>query len=144
MIFEGINIQTATLEELKEMELGHVAKQLLALAETKRLCSLEGKEVIAEYGLKGNFDEVVRQLDDYSLEVEAVGFIDEERPDIIRRKVRLCLHRDKTETEIEYQGIHEAVCAGDKEKVIDLANQAVMMANAAHDNKMCECFTNSL
>ena len=142
MIFDGIDLQTCSLEELKEMELGHVATKLLELAKSKRLCSLEGKEVLAEYDLKGTFSDVVRQLDNYSLEVDAMGCTEQDREEIILRKTRLIMHRDMKETSIEYEAIREAISAGDQQKVTDLADQYIMMANIAHDNKMCECFTN--
>jgi len=144
MIFDGINLETCTLEELKEMELGHVANKLLELATSKRLCSLEGKEVLAEYQFKGTFKEVVKQLDDYSLEIDALGLTEKDRKDIIMGKIRLLTHRDMKKASVEYEAIREAIEEGDEDKVTDLTNQYVIMANIAHENKMCECFTNSL
>lgn len=142
MQFDEINLLTATLDEIKQMELGHVAYQLLEVAETKRLCSIVGREILAEYKFKGNFDEVVRQLNEYSLKVESTKFTENDRSEIIARKLRLMLHRDLSYLDVQHQAITEAVSMQDHDKVIDLACQTYMLSTIAHDQKMCECFTN--
>lgn len=156
MNFENINLETATDEELLEMELGHVAIQLIALGMSKRLCSLEGREVIAEYGLKGNFDDVVQQLNMYSEALEEIGIVQGSREAIIERKMDLMEHRatadsdDKREAE-KLATIMEAIKTRDPKHVIEttLAQDASsdiddikIRQDALHEAKLCTCYTN--
>lgn len=142
MKFNGVDYSTVTLEELKNEELGHVAIQLLDLAETKRLCSITGREVIAEYGFKGTFNQVVEQLNEYSLHIEKEGLTEEDRKNITMRKLKLDLHIEMEGSEEHTQEMLKAIKKNDESLVIDMALQKHMLQKILHDQGMCECFNN--
>lgn len=158
MIFDNLDLDTATNEEILEMELSHVAYQLLAMGMNKRLCSLEGREVIAEYGFSGNFDDVVHALNMYSEMLEDLGVCDDAREGIIKRKEALIAYRATADSDDKYEAgklttIMEAIKTRDPEHVIatTLAQNAgtnpnsadvQIRQNALHDAKMCVCYTN--
>lgn len=162
MEFNGINLNEATLDQLQEIELEHTSSLLLRLGMTGRLCSWEGKEVIAEYGLEGNFDEVVEQLKLYHEAIEDIGFDEITARCMIARKQILLEYRENmdsdTKQEMEkYNAVLEAVRSNEtdpikkRDQIIATAlekNQSNESQNvqlrmeALHDAGMCECFTN--
>lgn len=142
MMFDGTDLETASLEEVKEIELAHVAMQLLSLAQTKRLCSITGKEVLAEFRFKGNFNEVVQQLNLHSALTEDCEMTEESRALIIKRKKRLLEHMEKCDSDVQTSAMLEAIHQKDPMQVIDLASQKHMLNDILHEQGMCECFTN--
>ena len=142
MMFDGTNLETASLDEVKEIELAHVAMQLLSLAQSKRLCSITGKEVLAEFRFKGNFDEVVQRLNLHFALTEDCEMTEDGRALIIKRKKCLLAHMDKCDHDVQTNAILEAIHQKDPMQVIDLASQKHMLNNILHEQGMCECFTN--
>jgi|GEM_PF-6183002 hypothetical protein len=142
MIFDGTDLETASLNEVKEIELAHIANQLFSLAQTKRLCSITGKEVLAEFRFKGNFDEVVQQLNLMSALTEDCAMTEEGRTLIIKRKKRLLAHMESCDSDVQTTAMLEAVRSNDPMLVIDLASQKHMLNDILHEQGMCECFTN--
>lgn len=156
MIYDGINLNEASLEELRNMEIEHVATQLLALGLTKRLCSMEGREIIAEYNISGDITEVANRLNMYSIMLETIDLDEQFRTNIIERKTILMKHRENADsddkaTHRRLNSIMEAVKTHDAETIIttvmnnhnDPSNQDIKIRNdALHDAKLCECYTN--
>ena len=156
MIFDNTNLKTATNAEVLEMELGHVETQLIALGMSERLCSLEGREVIAEYGFSGNFNDVARALKKYSETIEDNGVDDYIRNEIIERKEALIAHRAESDSDDKYESeklatILEAIKTHDPEHIIattiaqnakaDTADVKIRQ-DALHEAKLCTCYTN--
>jgi len=154
MNFDGIDLNEASLEEVREMEIGHVAIQLCSLGMNKRLCSMEGREVIAEYEYKGDFVDVVTELNMYSLTLEKTELDESFRADIIERKNRLINHRENADSDDKdrhksLDAIMEAIQTRNPENVIAASminheqNQdADLRHDALHNAQMCECYTN--
>jgi hypothetical protein len=156
MVFDDIDLSTASLNEVKEMELGHVAIQLMAMGMSKRLCSLEGREVIAEFQMSGDLQTVAGLLDAYSQKLENTEMTEEIREEIIKRKERLIKYRseadsDDTDKTARYEELLEAVKTRDPDVVLATAlknnsnpdyQDIKLRQDALHDAKVCECYTN--
>jgi hypothetical protein len=156
MIYDGINLNEASLEDIRNMEIEHVATQLIALGLNKRLCSMEGREIIAEHNLSGDINEVANKLNMYSIMLKRIDLNEQLRSDIIERKTILMNHRENADSDDKasqqkLDSMMEAIKTHDPETIIKTAmdnynnpsNQDVKIRNdALHDAKLCECYTN--
>lgn len=156
MKFNDIELETATNEELLKMELGHIEVQLTGLNLSQRLCSLEGREVIAEYKFPGNFDTVVESLYDYATALKDTGVNEKNRREIIARKKDLLHQREIADSDDKHEAaklktILEAIKTHDPDHIIETAmiqnatyssDDVKLRQDALHNAKLCLCYTN--
>jgi len=136
------NIYELSLEELVSYEIEHAELQYRLLSVSSKLCSKQGREVIAEYEFTGNVVEVLAKLQLYIMKLEDNQFTETDKLDLIIRKQKLIEYIEQHKVDFYQSEIVKAIKEHDMNKVIDLTNQRTILRESLHENKMCECYNN--
>jgi hypothetical protein len=137
---------TMDLDDVCTYELQYLDNKIELLI-TARLCDPIGKAILAEYGFKGTKEVVISALNDL-FEKYAIGFTEEDRQELIKRKERYNeffnngnKHEDDAVTTLIKQHKHNME-AGGISNILNLTGDFKMMRDILHDQKMCLCYNN--
>ena len=134
-------------EVLRNNEIEYVELKLESL-QTARLCDSVGLSIIAEYGFKGNKQQVFDQLNDYYEKLKANELTDEEEDCLLDRKnlyaQKLTNLKSFTHKQIQ-TFMNKNKDNMDDNKMLQMyqfADDNYMLQNILHENKMCTCYNN--
>jgi len=135
------------IEQVWEHELEWINNRIQLLKDEGRLCMGTGEEVIAEFGLTGDYDNVLQELIFLFSSVKANPYTEADRFDVIVRHNRFVEHKNEIE-DIYEQRIKESFNARKSQgvqSIIDAANTLDQKKNylsMLHDKKECACYFN--
>jgi len=142
---DGMDFDSISLSEIRLIEQEHVSILLRSFKDA-RLCSYDGRLIIAQYGFRGGKDAVYASLLDYHkyLDNNELTVIDREAIRI--RKMKLIQFNEESERDWNHQRIRLAVKSRNFQLLIDTTNSVAedkkLLADILHDQKMCLCYHN--
>lgn len=122
---------------------GEIARLELMIAELKdegRLCCDTGRELVAEFGFKGNITQVIEQVEEYIAKMDTDGITDADRVPMQDRRIQAA-NSDLTE-DIYQQKFKEAMEKGDTELMMELVQRKSDLHEMLHEKKECLCYSN--
>lgn len=156
MIYDGINLNEISLDTLRDMEISDIQVKIHSLWLHKRLCTTDGREIIAEYNIRGDVIQVNNYLESYLTMLETTELNESFRSEIITRKCKLLKHRLFADIDdYAYKARLDSIAKARKTRNVDtIINTAInnyqtpesydirIRQSALHNARLCECFTN--
>jgi hypothetical protein len=134
---------TDSLEEIVNGEVFRLNNLLEGLKDSNRLCSNEGRQIVAEFGFKGNIKAVIYHLEDYIRDLQQNGITDLQRIEIqdrIMEATTLLSSEDEANPYIEL--FKQAVNDGDIEAMAKYGIAVNNYQDELHAKQECLCYMN--
>lgn len=141
--YGSIDYITDSLECIAKHEVFRLSQLLTELNESNRLCSDEGRSIVAEFGFKGNIKAVIYKLEEYIRDIEQNGITDLHRIEICNRFITGVTIASSEEDANPYKALFKkAIKDNDLDAIFKYAKASRSYVNEQHENKTCLCYTN--
>lgn len=130
----------ASLDDIVKGEVARLELMIQELKEDGKLCCETGRELVAEFGFKGDINQVIEQVEDYITDIETNGISDSDRITLQERRIAAA-NSDLTEN-IYMEKFKEAMEKGDTKIMIELAQRKSNLHEMLHEKKECLCYSN--
>ncbi len=134
----------ASSEDIIEGETVRLRTQIEMLRSNGNLCCEEGRELVSEFGFKGNMESVINQVENYIESISNTELCITDRIEILNRRVqasksvhyedKLNPYKEKFKKALEQGDVGEALLASENMQTLQ---------KTLHEKKECLCYTNS-
>jgi hypothetical protein len=139
-----VDVMATPIKELWKDDIEWIENRIFFLEQEGRLCRGTGEEVIAEFGFKGNYDDVLRQLKELLETVNNNPYIETDKFEIRDRMIKYAEYK-QSHRDIYMDKAKDAM----KKKTMEGITEAVQISHAKrklhdllHEKKECICFLN--
>jgi len=136
----NLDYLTRSLEDIANGEVARLELMVDELRENGRLCSEVGRELVAEFGYKGNLEEVAQQIEVTIKHIKDNGLSDLDRIEFQERRIKAT--ESLIDDEFFNEKFKEAMEKGNLDEMADIIEHKENLHELLHQKKECLCYTN--
>jgi len=136
----NLDYLSRSLEDITEGEIVRLELMVEELKTSGRLCSETGRELVAEFGYKGNLDEVIQQVEVTIKHIKDNGLSDIDRVELQERRIKGA-NALLDDSYFDYK-FKEAMEKGDVKLMNELVENKANLHELLHEKKECLCYCN--
>jgi hypothetical protein len=136
------NYDSDPLEKIRQAEIKRIQFLFDELKQSGKLCSSTGKDILVEFGFKGNLNQVLEQMLIVIALYKNNAFIEADRTRLNDNLTKLAIYHQNQKDEFYKVKWREQYLKGDIANGMKFLDAMTNRDETLHNKKECECYVN--